>query len=64
MNRAEKIMAGLELFNAAMPGIAKIVVTLQGGKEIELQDLVQKTKEIVEERLKEAADHLAKGEAG
>ena len=60
MSRADDIILGLGLLNSAMPGIAKIIVTLQGGKEIELQDLVQKTKEIVEERLKEAEEHLEK----
>ncbi len=61
MSKADNILNGFALFNAAIPGIAKIIVTLKDGPEIDLGDLTKQTKDIVEQKLKEAQEHLAKG---
>ena len=60
MSKTENIVNGIALFNAALPSIAKIVVTLSDGTELNLSDLVAETEEIVEQKLKEAEEHLAR----
>lgn len=60
MSKIENILNGFALFNAAIPGIAKIIVTLKDGREIDIGELVNLTNDIVEQKLKEAQDHLAK----
>jgi len=62
MSKTENILNGFALFNAAIPGIAKIIVTLKDGREIDIGELVNLTNEIVEKKLKEAQEHLGKGE--
>lgn len=57
----EKVAIAIDLINIAIPGVTKIIITLKGGREIDLQDLVKATDDIVEQKLKEAREHLAKG---
>ena len=58
----ENVMNGMGLLNAAIPGVVKIIATLSDGSEIDLTDLVAKTQKVVDDKLKEAAEHLAKPE--
>ncbi len=60
MSKTENLIKGLGFINGAIPGIAKIIVTLSSGHEIDLTELTKKTKDIVDAALKEAAAHLAK----
>jgi len=59
-NNFENIINAFGLINAAIPGVAKIIVKLKNGKEIDLAELVEQTKKIVDDKLAEAAEHLAK----
>lgn len=61
-NNFENIMNAMGLINAAIPAVARVVVTLKGGKQIDLTELVAQTQKVVDDRLKEAAEHLAKPE--
>ena len=56
----ENIMNAMGLINAAIPSVAKVIVKLKSGKEIDLTELVAQTKKIVDDKLAEAAEHLAK----
>jgi hypothetical protein len=56
----ENIMNAMGLINAAIPSVAKVIVKLKNGKEIDLTELVAQTKKIVDDKLAEAAEHLAK----
>ena len=56
----ENIINAFGLINAAIPSVAKIIVKLKNGKEIDLAELVEQTKKIVDDKLAEAAAHLAK----
>ena len=56
----ENIMNAMGLINAAIPAVARVVVTLKGGKQIDLTELVAHTQKVVDDRLAEAAEHLAK----
>ncbi len=56
----ENIMNAMGLINAAIPSVAKVIVKLKNGKEIDLTELTEQTKKIVDDKLAEAAEHLAK----
>lgn len=56
----ENIMNAMGLINAAIPSVAKVIVKLKNGKEIDLTELTEQTKKIVDDKLAEAAAHLAK----
>ena len=56
----ENIMNAMGLINAAIPSVAKVIVKLKNGKEINLTEFVAQTKKIVDDKLAEAAAHLAK----
>lgn len=56
----ENITNALGLINVALPSAIKIIVKLKGGKEIDLGELVAETKKVVDDKLAEAAEHLAK----
>jgi len=57
----ENIMKAMGLINAAIPAVAKVIITLKGsGEEIDLTELVASTQKIVDDKLAEAAEHLAK----
>lgn len=58
----ENIMEAMGLINASIPAVAKIIVTLKNGKEIDLTELVALTQGILDDKLAEAAEHLAKPE--
>ncbi len=60
MSKFENIVNAFGLINAAIPGVAKVIVTLKNGKEIDLSALIKSTEDIIAEKLKEAAEHLAK----
>ncbi|MCK5318254.1 MAG: hypothetical protein KAJ55_10080 [Anaerolineales bacterium] len=56
----ENIMNAMGLINAAIPSVAKVIVKLKNGKEIDLTELTEQTRKIVDDKLAEAAEHLAK----
>lgn len=60
MSKFENIVNAFGLINAAIPSVAKVIVTLKNGKEINLNDLIKSTENIIAEKLKEAQEHLAK----
>jgi hypothetical protein len=55
----ENIMNAMGLIEASIPMVAKVIVTLKSGKKIDLTELVAQTKKVVDDKLAEAADHLA-----
>ena len=60
MSKSENLINAFGLINAAIPSIARIIITLKNGDEMNLQELTEETEDIVEQKLKEAAEHLAK----
>ena len=56
--KLEKIAAGMELFNVVFPNIAGLIVTLKNGKEIDIQELMNDTKQHAEGKIQEANDFL------
>jgi len=60
MSKQDKLLNAFGLINAAIPSVAKIIITLTNGDSMNLQELTEETKDIVEQKLKEAAEHLAK----
>lgn len=59
-NNFDNIMNAMGLINASIPMVAKVIVTLKSGKKIDLTELVAQTQKVVDDKLAEAADHLAK----
>lgn len=60
MSNQEKLITAFELINVAIPSVARIIIRLKSGDEMNLQDLTEETESIVERKLKEAAEHLTK----
>ena len=60
MSKTDNLIYALGLINGAIPSVARIIITLTNGDSINLKDLTQETEDIVEQKLKEAAEHLAK----
>jgi len=60
MNNTENLLKAFGLINAAIPSVASIIVKLKNGREMNLKELTEETESIVEQKLREAAEHLAK----
>lgn len=56
----ENIVNAMGLINAALPSVVKVIVKLKGGEEVDLSELVADTQKIIDDKLAEAAEHLAK----
>ncbi len=56
--KLEKLEAGMELFNVVFPNIAGLVISLKNGKEIDVKQLLDDTKQFAEGKIQEANDFL------
>ncbi len=61
-NKLEKLETGMELFNVVFPNIVGLVISLKNGKEIDIKQLLDDTKQFAEGKIQEANDFLARDE--
>ena len=60
--KLENIEAGMALFNVVFPNIAGLIVTLKNGKEVDVKQLLDDTKQFAEGKIEEANEFLARDE--
>lgn len=58
--KLEKLEAGMEFFNVVFPNITGLIISLKSGKEIDVKQLLDDTKQFAEGKIQEANEFLAR----